>query len=67
MQLAHAARLRGRRQDSEFHLQVAGAERIRDVLGWEPSLNDLDTILVNALSWEKRMQKQNRSDSEAGE
>jgi hypothetical protein len=38
LQLAHAARLRGRRQDSEFHLQVAGAERIRDVLGWEPSL-----------------------------
>jgi UDP-glucose 4-epimerase len=46
---------------------VAGAERIRDVLGWEPSLNDLDTILANALSWEKRMHKQNRSDSEAGE
>src|SRR5690606_2845873 len=27
---------------------VAGAERIHEVLGWEPRLNDLDTIVEHA-------------------
>jgi UDP-glucose 4-epimerase len=34
---------------------VAGADRIREVLGWEPRLDDLDTIVAHALSWEKRL------------
>jgi UDP-glucose 4-epimerase len=34
---------------------VAGADRIREVLGWEPHLNDLDTIVGHALSWEKHL------------
>ncbi len=34
---------------------VAKAERIRKVLGWEPRLNDLDTIAGHALAWEKRL------------
>lgn len=34
---------------------VAGARRIRDVLGWEPRLNDLDTIVGHALAWEQRL------------
>ena len=34
---------------------VAGAGRIRDVLGWKPRLNDLDTIVSHALSWEKHL------------
>jgi len=34
---------------------VAGAGRIREVLGWEPRLDDLDTIVEHALSWEKRL------------
>jgi UDP-glucose 4-epimerase len=33
---------------------VAKAERIGKVLGWEPKLNDLDTIVGHALSWERR-------------
>jgi len=36
---------------------VAGAERIRDVLGWEPQLNDLDGIVGDAMSWEKRLKQ----------
>ena len=34
---------------------VAGAGRIRDRLGWKPRLNDLDTIVSHALSWEKHL------------
>ena len=34
---------------------VAGAGRIREVLGWEPRRGDLDTIVGDAFSWEKRL------------
>ncbi len=34
---------------------VARAERIGEVLGWKPSLDDLDTIVGHALAWEKRL------------
>ena len=34
---------------------VAKAERISEVLGWKPRLNDLDTIVGHALAWEKRL------------
>ena len=34
---------------------VAKAKRISEVLGWEPKLNDLDTIVGHALAWEKRL------------
>ena len=34
---------------------VAKADRISEVLGWEPKLNDLDSIVGHALAWEKRL------------
>lgn len=34
---------------------VAGAGRIRQLLGWEPRLADLDTIVRHALDWEKAL------------
>jgi UDP-glucose 4-epimerase len=34
---------------------VARADRIREVLGWKPTLADLDTIVDHALAWEKRL------------
>ena len=34
---------------------VAKADRISEVLGWKPRLNDLDTIAGHALAWEKRL------------
>jgi UDP-glucose 4-epimerase len=36
---------------------VAGAERIRAVLGWEPRLDDLDGIVRTALRWEEQLQR----------
>ena len=34
---------------------VAVAERIREVLGWVPQHDDLDTIVTTALAWERRI------------
>ena len=34
---------------------VAAADRIRDVLGWEPRLDDLDRIVETSLAWERRI------------
>ncbi len=34
---------------------VADAGRIREVLGWTPELDDLDTIVKHAFAWESRL------------
>lgn len=39
---------------------VAGADRIRAVLGWHPQHDDLDLIVETALDWEKYLQTRNR-------
>ena len=36
---------------------VAGSERIRQLLGWEPKLDDLDGIVRTALRWEEQLQR----------
>ncbi len=37
---------------------VARADRIRQVLGWQPRHDDLDLIVDTALRWERRLQRQ---------
>ncbi|MDH4106801.1 MAG: UDP-glucose 4-epimerase GalE [Gammaproteobacteria bacterium] len=34
---------------------VAVAERVREVLGWEPRYDDLDTIVRTSLAWERKI------------
>ena len=34
---------------------IACADRLRQLLGWQPKFNDLDLILGTALAWEKRL------------
>jgi len=34
---------------------IAGAERVREVLGWEPQYDNLDTIVRTSLAWEKKL------------
>lgn len=34
---------------------VAIANRVRDVLGWEPRYDDLDTIVSTSLAWERKI------------
>lgn len=38
---------------------VAGAERIRRVLGWQPRHDDLEAIVVQALEWERHLARRN--------
>ncbi len=37
---------------------IAKAEKVRQVLGWTPKLDDLDTIVRSALDWERRLQRE---------
>jgi len=34
---------------------IARAERVRELLGWRPALDDLDTIVRTTLDWERRL------------
>lgn len=36
---------------------VADNARVRDILGWEPKYDDLDTIVKHALAWEDQLVK----------
>ncbi|MCB1377235.1 MAG: UDP-glucose 4-epimerase GalE [Alphaproteobacteria bacterium] len=38
---------------------VAGADRVRKVLGWEPQYEDLDFIVQTALDWERKLAGRN--------
>jgi UDP-glucose 4-epimerase len=37
---------------------VARAERVREVLGWAPRFDDLETIVRSQLDWERRLQRE---------
>ncbi len=41
---------------------VAGADRIRERLGWAPRYDNLDTIVTQALAWEDQLSKRTGSD-----
>jgi UDP-glucose 4-epimerase len=38
---------------------VAGADRVREILGWKPKHADLDFIVASALAWERHLEKRN--------
>ena len=38
---------------------VAGADRVREILGWEPKYADLDLIVRSALNWEEHLARRN--------
>ena len=38
---------------------VAGADRVRDILGWRPEYNNLDLIVASALAWERHLERRN--------
>ena len=38
---------------------MAGAERVRSVLGWTPKYDDLDFIVASALNWERKLALRN--------
>jgi UDP-glucose 4-epimerase len=40
---------------------VAGADRVRDILGWKPQHADLDFIVQSAMDWERHLMKRNNT------
>jgi UDP-glucose 4-epimerase len=38
---------------------IAGAERVKAILGWTPKYNDLDAIVASALAWENHLSRRN--------
>jgi UDP-glucose 4-epimerase len=38
---------------------IAGADRVRAILGWKPQYDDLDTIVASALAWENHLLRRN--------
>jgi UDP-glucose 4-epimerase len=48
----------GRREGDPAAI-VAGAERVRSILGWEPKHQNLDFIVDTALNWERKLAQRN--------
>ena len=49
----------GERREGDPAAIVAGADRVRQVLGWQPKHADLDFIVDSALGWERKLSKRN--------
>ena len=49
----------GPRREGDPAAIVAGAKRVRDVLGWQPKYENLDFIVETALAWEKKLAQRN--------
>jgi UDP-glucose 4-epimerase len=45
------------RREGDPPVLVARAERVRSVLGWQPKLDNLETIVRTSLGWEERLQR----------
>ena len=64
--LASVSRVAGRaipvreepRREGDPDRLVAAASLVRSVLGWEPRLDDLDTIVRSSLRWEEKLQRE---------
>jgi len=46
------------RRPGDPPILVAKADRIRSELGWQPKLDDLDTIVSTSLKWEQRLARE---------
>ena len=38
---------------------VAAADRARALIGWQPQLDDLETIVAHALAWQRKLMTRN--------
>ncbi|MCW5586449.1 MAG: UDP-glucose 4-epimerase GalE, partial [Chromatiales bacterium] len=39
---------------------IAGAQKVREVLGWEPRFDDLEEIARSSLNWERKLAERGR-------
>jgi UDP-glucose 4-epimerase len=49
----------GPRREGDPAAIVAGAGRVREVLGWQPRYDNLDLIVKTALNWERKLAQRN--------
>lgn len=49
----------GPRREGDPAAIVAGASRVREVLGWQPRYDNLDLIVKTALNWERTLDQRN--------
>lgn len=49
----------GPRREGDPDAIVAGAERVRSILGWQPKHENLDFIVETALNWERKLAQRN--------
>jgi UDP-glucose 4-epimerase len=47
------------RRDGDPAILIAGADKIRKVLGWEPEFDSLEVIIRQALDWERSLKVRN--------
>ncbi len=47
------------RRDGDPAILIAGADKIRKMLGWEPEYDNLEVIIRQALDWEERLKGRN--------
>ena len=45
----------------QIYIEEAVADRVRDVLGWQPQYDDLDVIVRTSLAWERKIADQDAS------
>jgi UDP-glucose 4-epimerase len=45
------------RREGDPPILVARADKVRTALGWQPRLDDLDTIVRTSLDWERKLQR----------
>jgi len=50
----------GGRRAGDSPKVVANADRVRQILNWQPKWNDLDTIVAHALAWEDSLRRRNQ-------
>ena len=43
------------RRDGDPPTLIAEAQRVRDVLGWQPRYDDLEAIVTSSLNWERKL------------
>lgn len=49
----------GPRREGDPSAIVAGAKRVREILGWQPKHENLDFIVETALNWERKLAQRN--------
>ena len=51
------------RRPGDLPAMVAAVDKLRDTLGWEPEMDDLEEIVASTLAWERHLQRHTPKDA----